>query len=284
MIDVSAAHPVAPSDVERDREADREADLEAVLDLLTRDGRVPAFAYKRTCLHRRVAVRVRATGCGSVADYADLLRADAAEWPRLREALTVNVTSFWRDPDVFEALEREVLPALCATVPDGPVRGWSAGCASGEEAWSLATLLAAQVGPSRVAMLATDIDARSLETARTARYPAAAVARLPGALRAAWWGGGDPCEPRPALRVTVTVGAHDLLRDPLPADRLHVVTCRNLLIYCTPSAQATVLTRLADALLPGGVLVLGPVEHLVGPAAERFRPLDARRRLYRRRA
>jgi chemotaxis methyl-accepting protein methylase len=255
--------------------------LSQLLDKLARDGDVRCEGYKPSCLRRRLGVRVRATGAGDLWRYAAVLDAQPAEWRALRDALTVNVTGFFRDAEVFAQLRERVLPALSAQV-DGVVRAWSAGCSSGEEPWALAMLLAECAGEERTAVLATDIDERSLARARDAEYAAQAVASVPASLRARWLPDTEPARIVPALRRCVTVQRHDLLCEPAPASGLHLVTCRNVVIYFTRAAKEALYQRFADALAPGGVLVLGKSELLTGPARRRFESIAARERIYRR--
>lgn len=265
----------------RDGDLRVEDGLGRLLDKLARDGDVCCAGYKPSCLRRRIGVRVRATGAGDFGRYAHVLDAHPAEWTALRDTLTVNVTGFFRDAAVFAQLREQVLPALARQV-EGPVRAWSAGCASGEEPWALAMLLAECAGVERTAVLATDVDERSLARARAAVYAAHAVSPVPASLRARWFAGVDPVHVVPALRGLVTVQRHDLLRDAVPATGLHLVTCRNVVIYFTRQAQEALYARFADALAPGGVLVLGKSELLTGPARRSFVPIDARERIYRR--
>ena len=256
----------------------------AVLAQLSGRGEFAWQGYKPSCLRRRVAVRVRATGAPSFGAYAELLQARADEWPRLRDALTVNVTSFLRDAAVYEALRTRVLPALAASV-SGPLRVWSAGCSSGQEAYSLAMTLAEVAGLERVDVLATDIDAASLAAARRAEYGAAELAVLPAPWRARWVDVPDAdgrATVSAALRARVRVQHHDLLRHEVPAEGLHLVACRNVAIYLARDAQDALHARLIDALAPGGLLVLGLVETLGASARRRLGEVDSRARIYRR--
>jgi chemotaxis methyl-accepting protein methylase len=244
-------------------------------------------AYKPKCLARRVAVRMRACAVHTYDDYLGVLDGEPAELERLHAALTINVTRFFRNPEVWAALSA-MLPALF-TLP-GEVRCWSAGCASGEEAHTLAILLAHAAeaagrpdGLDRVRIDATDIDRESLERTRAARYREAVLVETPEAVVRRWFrADGEALVVDSALRAAVTVRAHDLTRDPAPVARYDLVACRNVVIYFDRAMQERLFGALHDALRPGGYLVLGKVETLVGAARERLELVDVRERIYRR--
>lgn len=241
-------------------------------------------AYRPLCLQRRIAVRMRAIGAPTYDDYARRLDGDAAEYDRLLAALTVNVTRLFRDADVFALLARQVVPELWAR-PERRLRLWSAGCASGEEAYSLAALLVEHAGADaaarRVEILATDIDVASLHAASAGRYAERAFADVPAALRARWFGAGPGGVADPALRALVRVERRDLF-DPPPDGPFQLILCRNVLIYLDRDAQDAVVRAFHRTLAPAGVLVLGKVESPVGAARDLFAPLAPRERVYRR--
>jgi chemotaxis methyl-accepting protein methylase len=262
-------------------------DDEAYRALLTRIHARGAFAcgsYRDGCLRRRLAVRMRACRTPTYAAYAAHLEAHPAEWARLLAALTINVTQFFRNPEVWEALATRVVPALWR-VP-GPLRIWSAGCASGEEPWGLAMLFhahAAAVGAvdqlPRVAITATDIDVTVLAAAAAAQYRPAALREMPATLRETYLV-GEPATVIPALHPLVRFVRHDLHLDPPLPGRFHLIVCRNVLIYFEPSAQDAVLQRFHTALVPGGQLVVGNSEALLGAARRWFVPQDPAVRLF----
>jgi chemotaxis methyl-accepting protein methylase len=244
-------------------------------------------AYKPKCLARRVAVRMRACAVHTYDAYLELLDEEPAELERLHAALTINVTRFFRNPEVWAALA-PTLPALFER--PGEVRCWSAGCASGEEAHTLAILLAqAAEGLGRPEWLdrvhidATDIDRESLERTRAGRYQVAALVETPETAVRRWFRtDGDAMVVDAALRARVVVRAHDLTGDPMPVARYDLVTCRNVVIYFDRAMQERLFSAMHDALRPGGYLVLGKVETLVGEARERLELVDIRERIYRR--
>jgi chemotaxis protein methyltransferase CheR len=245
-------------------------------------------AYKERCLRRRIAVRMRATGAHTYADYGAVLESDGAEWERLVDALTINVTKLFRDPGAFEAAARLVVPPLwAASAPE--LRVWSAGCASGEEAYSLAALFHAYAETrgetarlGRVRVLGTDIDRASLVAAEAGRYGEAAFADTPPALRARYFSPGYPAAVVDELREIVRFERRDLLLDPPPPGPHHLVVCRNVLIYFDRASQERLFAQFRDALAPGGFLMLGKVETLLGDSRRGFAPVSARERIFRR--
>jgi chemotaxis methyl-accepting protein methylase len=230
---------------------------------------------------------MRATGAQTYAEYARVLDRDAGEYDQLLDALTINVTKLFRNWDVFATLARDVIPALWAA--GGPVRVWSAGCASGEEAYSLAVLFhrhAAAHGDARpgarVSVLGTDIDRGSLAAAERGTYEGPAFEDTPADLRQAYFAALEPAAVLPPARALVRFARHDLLGDPPPAAGLQLIACRNVLIYFERATQEALLRAFFDALAPGGFLVLGKVETLLGAARGLFATVDPRARIFRR--
>ncbi|HKJ93266.1 MAG TPA: protein-glutamate O-methyltransferase CheR [Longimicrobiales bacterium] len=240
-------------------------------------------AYKERYFRRRLGLRMRRLGIGRYADYARRLEDDPEEYGRLLDAVAINVSRFFRNPDVWQALRRDVVPALFAR--DGAVRLWSAGAAAGEEAYTLAMVLAEHAGGAddleRFAIVGTDIDTQALERARRAEYPDDALAELDPGTRVRWFDGGPPWRVRPELLRLVRFRTLDLAGDRFPGDQ-HLILCRNVLIYFERALQEAVLARFVDALAPGGYLVLGQAETLVGPARETLRRIGNRERVYQR--
>jgi chemotaxis methyl-accepting protein methylase len=245
-------------------------------------------AYKDKCLRRRIAVRMRACGVQTYQEYQALLARTPDEYDRLKDAITINVTRFFRNAETWVRLATDHLPGLLARVP-GTVRVWSAGCSSGEEAYGLAILIAEAAaaagdarGVERVQVDATDIDRRSLERAADARYGADALAETPAAIRDRYFErDGDGWRVVPVVRHRVRVRRHDLGREP-PPGTFHLIVCRNVVIYFERPTQERLFALFADALVADGLLVLGKVETLFGPARERLHLLDARERIYRK--
>ncbi len=245
-------------------------------------------SYKDKCLKRRLAVRMRARGVHTYDDYSRLLDADAREYDQLLDALTINVTKFYRNPETWTALARPHL-AERWRARQGRVRVWSAGCASGEEPYTIAVLLAESarlagqgewLGRARVD--ATDVDRLSLERTRAAGYGEPAFSEMPADLRHRWFTAEAPFRPAPAVRDLVQVFAHDLMREAPPHPPYDLIACRNVVIYFERQAQERLFQTLAAALAPDGLLLLGKVETLFGPARDQLALVDPRERIYRK--
>ena len=234
-------------------------------------------SYKDKCLKRRIGVRMRARGVHTYDDYSRLLDSDAREYQELLDALTINITKFFRNLETWDAL-RPHLRRLGAAQPD--LRIWSAGCASGEEPYTIAVLVLDTLGEAaggRAIIDATDIDRLSLERTRAAKYPDAAFTEMPAQLKLRYFRDDQPL---PLVRELVHVRAHDLMRERPPRPPYHLIVCRNVVIYFERQAQERLFQVFVDALAPGGVLLLGKVETLFGPARERLRLVDPRERIY----
>lgn len=239
--------------------------------------------YKERYFRRRLGLRMRRLGINRYADYGRRLVDDPEEYGRLLDAVAINVSRFFRNRDVWDALRRNVVPALLAL--DASVHVWSAGAAAGEETYTLAMVLAEQAGTTqaldRFSIVGTDIDTRALERARRGRYGEEALAELDAVSRARWFEGGPPWTVRPELRKHVDFRTLDLAVDGYPGGQ-HLILCRNVLIYFERTLQESILARFVDALVPGGYLVLGQAETLLGPSREMFRRIGNRERVYQR--
>lgn len=251
---------------------------------LAEQGGPPLGQYKDRCLRRRLAVRMRACGVADLQAYAAILQQSPEETRRLLDTLTINVSECFRNPEVWERLESLLVPVVAAR--RGAVRAWSAGCAAGEEPYSLALLLQLLARESGGAAThpavidATDIDADSLARARRGRFPA----RIRGRHRAAagFEVAGEEVVVPAAVRQVVHLEARDLLRDEPPHPPYDLILCRNVLIYFERAAQEALFTTFVGALHPDGLLVLGRVESVLGPAREALELLAPRERIYRR--
>lgn len=248
--------------------------------------------YKDRCLRRRIAVRMRACGVGDYTGYLGVLERTPAELDLLADALTINVTTFFRNRETWDALGATILPALL-TERDGRLRAWSAGCASGEEPYTLVMLIALvleRMGRSewlgRVHVDATDIDRKSLEHAAAASYPERAFSEVDPATRARYCvaaGDGRLAVSDP-LRALVEVHRMELTGRWDARGVYDLILCRNVIIYFDRSTQERLMERFADQLAPRGVLVLGKVETIFGAARARFDLVDPRERIYRKAA
>ncbi|HUF12775.1 MAG TPA: protein-glutamate O-methyltransferase CheR [Longimicrobiales bacterium] len=244
--------------------------------------------YKEKCLRRRLAVRMRARGVHRYGDYATLLDSDPEEYERLLAAVTINVSKFFRNPDVWHVVRDVVLPDLLER--SGPVRIWSAGTATGEEPYTIAMLLREALEASgrlgelrRFRIEGTDLDAQAIERARYAAYPALAMVEMPAAARARWFEpDAPPFRVREEVRRMVRFTQGDLIREPARSE-LDLIFCRNVFIYFERELQEELLRRFAAALRPGGWLVLGKVETLLGDVTRQLEVVRSRERIYRKR-
>jgi len=245
-------------------------------------------SYKDTCVRRRISVRMRVKGVATFDEYSALLDHDALEYDRLIATLTINVSRFFRNPETFAGIAAIVLPELWErTTP--PLKIWSAGCGFGEEPYSLAVLcheFGAQDRARRSAnfeIVGTDIDRDALAAARVGEYPAGAFVDTAPAVRDTYFPLTHGIHTVvPALKQRVSFHQDDLLDMSRPSPRVHLILCRNVIIYFRRQAQEALLERFRDALLPGGFLVLGKVETLLGKTREMFVPVSTRERIYRR--
>jgi chemotaxis protein methyltransferase CheR len=232
--------------------------------------RWPGFRKARRQVCRRISRRLAELGLADLAAYRAYLESSADEWSRLDGLCRVTISRFWRDSAVFESLRDDVLPALGRSVT-----AWSAGCASGEEPYSL--VLAAVDAGIRVRVLATDADPALLDRARIACYPESSLRELPPALRASAF--DDGCL-RPAHRAPVELRQHDL-RACAPGGLFDLVLCRNVVFtYFAEELQREVGDRLVRSLRPGGALVVGAHE---APGLDGLEPWPDARCVWRRR-
>lgn len=240
-------------------------------------------SYKEPCLRRRLAVRMRARGMHQYAAYAQLLDDDEAERDRLLDAITINVSKFFRNHEVWDLLEKRVVPELFAlTAPK--IRIWSAGCAAGEEPYTIAmmlTLYAQKHGLTdklrKFDILATDIDPGVMELARKGEYADFAFTEIKSKARELFFDEGRRIKPE--IQRMVRFAPLDLMIDPYPTP-LHLIFCRNVVIYFERSVQETIFRKFHAALAPGGYLVLGKVETVFGAALTLYKPVATRERLF----
>jgi two-component system CheB/CheR fusion protein len=243
--------------------------------------------YKQSTLVRRVRRRMSEAGVESVDAYVGLLARDEGEADQLFRDLLISVTHFFRDPEAFEALALKVIPRLFeGKDADGQVRVWVPGCATGEEAYSIAILLrdyaSRQEVPPQIQVFATDIDAHALETARQAWYPESVADQVsPERLSQFFVKQGNMYQVAREIRETCLFSTHNLITDP-PFSRLDLISCRNLLIYLESDLQKRIIPLCHYALRPGGFLFLGSSENVSGPP-DLFRRVDKRHRIYQSR-
>ena len=270
----------------KDQQAD--AEFAALTEKISRERGFGCASYKEKCLRRRIAVRMRARGVHTYRDYASILDGDAREYELLLDALTINVTKLFRNWETFAAIAEDVIPSLWPANGEH-VRCWSAGCASGEEPYSLAILLHREAvqrkdekALSRIMILGTDIDRLSLKAAERGTFGEDAFADTPPAIRRRYFTSRPPHSLDPTVKAMVQFERRDLLHEPTPSGGLDLITCRNVIIYFDRASQELLFQRFYDALVPGGFLVLGKVETLLGPTRTLFVPVNPRERIFRK--
>ncbi|MCY2932235.1 MAG: PAS domain-containing protein [Planctomycetota bacterium] len=240
--------------------------------------------YKKNTVCRRVERRMAVHGIEKVADYAQYLHEHAEEAQLLFKELLINVTNFFRDAEAFAALATDILPDTLAGKGGNYVfRVWVPGCATGEEAYSLAILLREGLEKAKrdfkVQIYATDLDEEAIATARSGHYPPNIAADVDAErLRRFFTKEDGGYRVKRDLREMIVFAVQDVLKDP-PFTKLDMVSCRNLLIYLEPELQERLLLTFHYALRPGGVLFLSPSES-IGPHTAAFAPLDRKHKLY----
>ena len=264
--------------------ADASQEFEALLEFIRLNRGFDFTGYKRASLMRRFRRRLTAVKANTFGEYQDYVEVHPEEFGLLFNTILVNVTSFFRDPDAWDYLAREVVPALVASKrPDEPVRVWSAGCASGEEPFTIAMLLAEAMGKdacvSRAKIYATDVDEEALAQARSGAYSQQAVQEVPEELRQKFFLGSSGHHVFDKdLRRAVIFGRHDLMYD-APISRLDLLVCRNTLMYFNSESQRRILARFHFALNDQGYLFLGKAETLLS-STHLFTPVNAKYRMF----
>ncbi|MBV9430545.1 MAG: PAS domain-containing protein [Hyphomicrobiales bacterium] len=241
--------------------------------------------YKRSTIVRRIARRMQVTRADDLREYYNFVRENAEEAQSLLGDLLISVTTFFRDPEIFEAVKSRVIPHLFDNKdPSASVRVWVPGCATGEEAYTIAMLLLEEssrreIRPS-LQIFGSDLDIRALAIAREGRYPTAIEADVnEDRLRRFFSREGDHYRIRRELRDIVLFANHSLLKDP-PFSRIDFVSCRNLLIYLDRELQLQACSTFHYALNPDGFLLLGSSETAETPPGL-FQTVDRKSRIYR---
>ncbi|MBF0183873.1 MAG: PAS domain-containing protein [Magnetococcales bacterium] len=258
--------------------------LEAILERISRHRGTPLHGYKKSTLLRRVQRRMTLRNLDTLADYCTLLREETQELERLIRDLLIGVTHFFRDPEAYRILEQQIVPRLFADKEDRqPVRVWVAGCASGEEAYSVAMLLMEFRNQNNrtnpIQIFATDLDEQALDEARTGNYDETIQADVsPERLEQFFTHQSNSFRVSKALREIVVFALHNLLSDP-PFSRIDLIVCRNVLIYMEPDAQKKLLSVFRFVLNQRGCLFLGSSESL-GEHAESFDTLEKTWRIF----
>ncbi|SIS82190.1 CheR family methyltransferase [Phaeovulum vinaykumarii] len=261
-----------------------QARFERIVEILTLSSNINFLDYKPGTVHRRIERRMGVRKSPDLAAYLKLLSEDRTELAALRREMLIPVTSFFRDPEAFEELREKVIDPIVQAVPaGGTIRVWTAGCATGEEAYTLAMLfLDAFERAGRwpfLKVFATDVESANIEHAAAGQFSTAIEDSVPASFRERFFvQRGEHYDVVPELRQAIVFARHNLLTDP-PFMRMDMVSCRNTLIYLRPEAQERALRRMHYALRPEGYLFLGASETLV-QVQDDFRVLSARHRIW----
>ncbi len=269
-------------------ETDNQEDsfFESLLEYLGNSRGFDFTQFKRNTLKRRILKQMRDRGITNFNDYRDYLEVHPDEFQSLFNTILINVTAFFRDSNAWQYLQKELLPELLnAKEKSRPIRCWSAGCASGEEAYTIAIILAELLGidefKKRVKIYATDIDEEALAEARQAQYTAKQIAVIPLELRNKYF---EPISNgefifNPELRRMVVFGRHNLFKD-APISSIDLLVCRNTLMYFNVEAQRFILQRFHFGLNSTGLLFLGKAEMLL-THGDLFTPLNSQYRIFK---
>jgi two-component system CheB/CheR fusion protein len=265
---------------------EEERDFDDLLLLLKETRGFDFTGYKRTTLIRRIARRLEVLKLRDYGEYRDLLELEPEEFTRLFDSLLINVTGFFRDAAAWQRMRELVVPALLDQKPAGrPIRIWSAGCATGEEAYTIAMVLAEELGldefRNRVKIYGTDLDEKALNVARTGVYTDRSLADVPIDLRETYFERVDNGYTfRRDLRRQLIFGHNDLTHD-APISRVDLLLARNTLMYFNTDTQLNIVRRFHFALSDPGFLFLGKAEMLLNHS-DNFEPVDLRMRLFRK--
>ena len=265
---------------------ERDPEFEELLNFIRDERSFDFTGYKRPSLQRRIGKRMQAVRIPTYADYRRYLEQHAEEFGELFDTILINVTSFFRDRAAWDYVAAEIVPRIVdARAPSDPIRVWTTGCSTGEEAYTIAMLFAEAVGVDafrhRVKIYATDVDNDALGLGRHAIYSESQVEPVPPELRERYFEQIESSYAfRPDLRRSVIFGRHDLLQDP-PISRIDLLVSRNTLMYFDAETQRQILGNFHFALREDGFLFLGKSEVLVA-RSPLFSAVDMRRRVFAR--
>ena len=268
--------------------------LLTILDKIHQHNRCDFRQYKESTIKRRVQRRLRATKAQSYQQYTAFLDTDPGEYAKLVDDLTINVTEFFRNPEAWQVIKETILPELVRQKDKCNKQGgnkkpllrvWSAGCASGEEVYSVAILLDQLLGPRRdsfeIDIRGTDIDKQILLKAQQAEYNLEMLRTSYPDILNNYFDSHSNSITKSSLGVGLQFKHRDLVLDE-PFKQVDLIVCRNVVIYFSRSLQAKVFMDFCNSLNEGGFLFLGKAETLIGPAMERFKAIDKRWRIYRK--
>ena len=263
-----------------------ESNLKKIITIIRRHSGHDFSSYKQSTILRRIERRIKLHQLSNIAQYAKFVQDDPREAGLLFKDMLIRVTSFFREPDAFKMLEEKVMPELLADKSyDVPARVWVCGCCTGEEAYSIAMMMAEHIETenkhARVQIFATDIDADAITAARLGIYPETISVDVPAGRLKKWFiRKENSYQVKKELREMVVFAEQDVIRD-APFSKMDMVCCRNLLIYLEPQLQDKLLHTFHYALNPGGFLFLGSSESL-GKSTELFSPVSRQWKIFRR--
>jgi len=280
----------------REKHSTMASDLDKVLARVKQVRGIDLGGYRQPMLERRLAARMRKLGVSDPAAYLRRLETDPSECDRLVDTIAINVSSFFRNPFVFEIIHKRILPDIIERKrgqPSREIRVWSAGCGAGEEAYSIAIILHAAIKGEAAdwtpRIFATDIDGEALKAAAVGAYPRDSFQTTKlGILDKYFTPNGTGFEVRPFVRKMVRFSHHDLTspKSGAPAESVFgtfdLVLCRNVLIYFSRKVQEKVLDKLYRSVARGGYLILGESELPDGKALPNLVAVDRRNRIFRR--
>lgn len=275
---------------EDDRPAASRGDLDKFMGALLSDRGLDLTQYRRAYIERRLAARMRTLEMNSYREYSEKLLSEPDEYSHLIDVLTINVTDFFRDKPVWDILRKRVVPDMLAEKFRGrsrTIRVWSAGCATGEEPYSIAMMLLDALGEDAdkflITILGTDLDPDVLETASKGLYANASLKNIPPSYQVRFVRsvGKESFEILPEVRRLVRFKNVSLFEG-TPMRVADLVLCRNVFIYLDRPRQAKVLESFWTALARGGYMVLGRSEKLSIESARRFDPIEPKERVYRK--
>ena len=264
-----------------------EGTLKAIRDIVFEKEGFDLDSYKDKCIQRRISYRIRTSGCKSVEDYMEVLRRKEEEVKRLLSALTINVTEFFRNRSTFDKLRDIVLPDIFAMKErDRSIRIWSAGCASGEEPYTVAIILKEsfpeELKRFDISITATDVDEEIINKAAAGVYTREKLTGVEPTLRDKFFQeSGDCYRLSDDIKKMVSFRREDIFQERLHGEN-DLVICRNLLIYFSKEKQEWVQNKFWKSLNPGGFLLLGRSEILVGESRRFFLTVCPRERIYRK--
>jgi len=277
---------------EPDRSAPQRGDLEKLIRMFADDRGVDLGHYRRSYLERRLGSRLRSLGLATYRQYAERLERDPDEYAQFMQVLTINFTDFFRDPDMWDVLRTEVIPAIIAEKNQRHgrvIRVWSAGCATGEEAYSLAMSFLDVLGEDAerytLSVHGTDLDPDALEVAERGVYGEERIAHVAPRYLERFFeppsGDGASRRVNADVRRLVRFRSFSLFDTP-PMKLVDLVMCRNVFIYLNREEQTKVLDAFWGATMSGGYLVLGRSEKLSAGVVARFEPVNSKERIFQK--